>query len=130
AAGTAETNNTGTGSFAAAARNYPNLVATLVSVPTAGDSGGLFALRWSVTNTGTVAASGSWTDRLVLSVDGVISNDDIILVNTVHAGGLAAGATYEDSVTVRLPPNLDGTFRVVFATDFAAAVIEPDTRAD
>jgi hypothetical protein len=56
-----------------------------------GDSGGLFALRWSVTNSGTVAATGSWTDRLVLSTDGTLSADDIILVNTVHSGGLAQG---------------------------------------
>jgi len=95
------------------------------------DSGGLASIGWTVRNGGTAAANGSWTDRIVLSSDTVIGNgDDVVLASVVHSGGLAVAASYAQITTVRVPAGLNGNYRIAVVADVAAAVLEPDTRAD
>ncbi|HEX7097138.1 MAG TPA: CARDB domain-containing protein, partial [Acidimicrobiales bacterium] len=47
-----------------------------------------------------------------------------------HDGPLAPGASYDAAASVVLPTQRDGSFHLFVRTDAAAAVLEPDTRAN
>src|SRR4030042_1508124 len=51
---------------------YPDLEVTSVPAPTDAWSGQPLEVRWTVTNTGDAAASGSWSDTVYLSTDGTV----------------------------------------------------------
>ena len=62
--GTGETNNTATINATSTLGAYPDLTVTNPGIT--GDSTGLVTVGWSDANIGTAAASGSWTDSVVL----------------------------------------------------------------
>jgi len=62
-------------------------------------------VSWTVTNQGTGAGrTGSWTDQVVLSTDGILGNgDDRVIGEFVHNGALAQGASYTQNQRILLP---------------------------
>ena len=130
-AGNAEANNSAAASFTSTARPYADLSVTDLVVPTTVESGGEATLTWTVANAGNAAATGSWTDRIILTRDTVTGNaDDVILLNVKHATALEPGSSYTQSATVRIPTRLEGAYRIAVVSDANATVREPDTRAD
>ncbi len=104
----------------------PDLIASSVTVPAQGKSGGLISVAFTVQNNGVGSTTGSsWFDRIILSANGTAGDaDDITLDQPLHTGTLAPGASYNVSRTVRLPLGLAGPFRVFVQTDSAGEVNE------
>jgi subtilase family serine protease len=104
-----------------------NLVPTLPVVtpgglnPVAGEGAPRqpFTFSWTVTNTGTTPAPGTWYDRVYLSKNGSYSSDDV-LVGTFDASsksGLGAGASYVVTITGELPDVAPGQWQLLLVTD-------------
>jgi len=82
----------------------PDLVISQVTGPATANSGDVIPVSWQVTNSGGGRANGSWTDRVVLSLDGTLGNADDVVIATVNRNGpLDIGATYTASADVALP---------------------------
>jgi RNAse (barnase) inhibitor barstar len=60
-----------------------------------------FDVTWSVTNVGTEGASGTWKDKVYLSRDRVLSNDDLLLTSQDKTATLASGASYTATASVK-----------------------------
>jgi hypothetical protein len=74
---------------------HPDLAASISSVtPNSPNSGDQTTVSWTVTNTGTGSALGSWTDSLYLSRGTTVGPNDIKLGDYLHTGDLASGAHY------------------------------------
>ncbi|NBP51397.1 MAG: hypothetical protein EBU70_09530, partial [Actinobacteria bacterium] len=111
--------NPGSFSILTTDADLPDLRVTAVSVPAAGIAGEPVTISWTVINSGTVAASGTWNDRLFLSSDDQLGGDE--LVHTLpFSGTLAVGESVSRTATVRLPMRL-GDFQVIAVTDGPAA---------
>jgi len=78
----------------------PDLVVSDVIAPAEAAPGAPVEIRWRVTNSGTVAASGPWRESLSIS-NALQGLRELVLV-TVEAG-LAPGASVERSQTLLLP---------------------------
>lgn len=131
ASGDAEANNQVSTSVHADAKPYPDLVVSGLVIPASIESGVPFDVSWTVSNIGPVAASGSWTDRVVLSSDAVYGNsDDIVLGNLTRRDPLGNGDSYTATLSVRTPTRIEGNYRIIVVTDANKSLIEPDTLAD
>jgi hypothetical protein len=87
--------------------------------PTAGSSGQPIAIRWVVTNTGTVATrTTSWIDAAYLSADTTLDTDTDALVGAwLHSGALHAGQTYARTESPNLPNGVEGEFYLYLVAD-------------
>ena len=94
-----------------------NFVVSAVSVPAAATTGAPVTINYTVKNTATVGETGSWTDALYLSKDGVWSLNDPLIAQVEHTGGIAAGGTYMGSVTAALPGVVPGGYQVIVRTN-------------
>ena len=65
----------------------PDLQVTSITVPAQALTAGTLAVTWTVSNLGTAAATGDWTDRVYLSTDAVAGGDQLLGTFT-HTGGL------------------------------------------
>ena len=96
-----EANSNGNGTFSAnqtititsAAGNYPDLVASNLSVPATATGGSPITVTYTVTNSGTGAASAtSWTDTVVYSTSPTANFANATVLGTfTHTGSLAPG---------------------------------------
>ena len=109
----------------------PDLAASAVtSSLTAGQPGQSESVTWTVTNVGGSPATGSWTDSVYLSPDGKLS-DATLLGSVNETGGLAAGSSYNGTLTETLPSSLaDGSYKVLVDTDSGDAVVTDPDRAN
>jgi hypothetical protein len=94
-----------------------DLVASSIAVSGGTSPGDLITVDWIVTNDALEVAQGSWSDAVYLSKDGEWDIGDLFLGRFSHTGGLAAGATYQGTVTAALPSLKDGAWRVIVRTD-------------
>jgi len=88
-------------------------------------------VSWTVRNQGSDASDSQWSDRIVLSTDTLVSDDDIVLGTfSGYPTALAAGETYTQiAVFVTLPENTalaDGNYYVLVQTDLTANQAETD----
>ena len=89
-----------------------------------------FDIAYSISNIGTSDATGTWTDRLWLSADGVLDGPDRLLASTLATryNPLAAGDSYSPTVTVTLPTEsaglADGAYYIILEADAADALAE------
>lgn len=98
--------------------NSPDLQFVEVNKPQTVTGGTPFALSWTVANSGPVVARGPWKETVYLSADTQLSRaTDTVLANVEHAGDLGAGSNYVSTANVTLPPDLYGSFYVIFETD-------------
>ncbi|MBI3350330.1 MAG: hypothetical protein HY020_24345 [Burkholderiales bacterium] len=118
-----ESNNYAVKPVTITAQPLADLVMSAVVAPTQGVYGGEVSVTYTVTNKGSAATSiPNWTDsvwlskdktrpspgaRSVLSADGtpivIPGNDAVLLGSFGHAGVLAVGESYTQTVKVRLP---------------------------
>jgi subtilase family serine protease len=107
------------------ARQTPDLQVTQLNLPTTAQSGGAFTVNWTVQNLGTGRTNANyWYDTVYLSLDPVISNDDITLGQVYHSGTLDPSGQYQASQTFTLPVDLTGQFYTLVRTDSGDAVVE------
>jgi hypothetical protein len=92
---------------------------TFVTNAVAGDS---IPVTLRVENRGAIAVPGSITQRLSISADAFAGNDTL-LGQISYPGPLAAGASFEQSLNVRLPDQ-PGNYHFIAETDTANAVSE------
>jgi hypothetical protein len=126
-AGTGETNNTTTASVTSTLAHYADLVVTALVAPTTALSSNpaILDVDLTVHNQGDGDATGSWSDAIYISTDGVVGNADDRLVDTFSGSGpLAAGASYTRKLHLTLPQNLDGTRYLYALTDASSNVKE------
>lgn len=123
-----EGNNSGISAAAMNLQLPSNDLAVLgIGAPTNALSGFNLTLTCVVTNLGTNGIpNASWRDGFYLSTDPSFSTNDLYLGEVEHPGTLAAGGSYTNSLTVRLPDGLAGQFHVFVAADSAAQVFESD----
>ncbi|MBS0640889.1 MAG: hypothetical protein JSS43_13510, partial [Proteobacteria bacterium] len=107
------------------ALTHPDLTISVVGAPTTPvQSGQDFTVTWRTENTGTGVALAPWTETVVLSRDGVRSNDDIVLGTFDAAAQLAAGAGIDRSLTVTTPLGADGAWQILVIADTGNTVAE------
>jgi class 3 adenylate cyclase len=111
--------NPGSFTVLATDADLPDLRVTAVSVPATGIAGMAVTISWTVINSGTVAATGTWNDRLFLSADDQLG-DDVLFFTRPFSGTLGVGESYTRTETVTLPVNL-GDFKVIAVADGPAA---------
>jgi subtilase family serine protease len=119
-------NNRAATSFQIIPPPYADLIVESIAAPTTANSGGQIEVNWQVKNRGnSTTSNNSWLDRLVLSSDNTIGNsDDRELTRINHVGELAAGDTYNQTATVRLPEEIAGNYRLFAVTDINNGVPE------
>ncbi len=83
-------------------------------------------LSWTIENAGFAPTeTGSWYDRIYLSSDTVLDEDDTHLGgNYWHSGVLQPGEEYTRNTTVNLPDNLEGPWFLLLSTDHGNHVFE------
>ena len=85
---------------------------TNITVPSNVISGTTIPITYTVTNQGTRATrTASWTDRIFLSQDPSLDMYDTVLGQSGYGQVLAAGASYTETVNVRIPDGIQGNFR-------------------
>jgi hypothetical protein len=108
--------------------DFPNLQVTAVTdLPATGlRTGSSVPVTYTVTNTGSLGTgTGQWIDRIYISGNDVLGDDDDIQLAVVpHSGLLAASAGYTETQSITLPDGLPGTFHVIVETDGANTVDE------
>ena len=80
-------------------------------------------VRWTITNQGTEAATGPWTDAVYFSSDGAIGNDTFAGFFSFN-GTLGPGQSIERIQQISVPANLEGNVQVVVQTDAGAQLLE------
>ncbi len=100
-----------------------DLVVSQITAPATGDSGGPVELTWSVTNNGTAAATGTWSDGVYLSTDQAIGGDKYL--GAFHyTGTINPGETITRTQTVTLPTDAVGNAWFVVRTNVDNRVFE------
>ena len=106
----------------------PDLAVGAIVGPTQAVAGGTVDVSWTVTNTGTGDATGSWIDRVELTPVG--GGAAIVLGSFTHAQELDAGLFYTRTEQLTLPTDLQGLYRITVITDVAGAVYEAGQTAN
>ncbi len=125
--GVAEDNNVGTSSSFSLDSNLPDLVIDSItpSVSTI-EAGGSMQIEWTGRNQG--AAMGAnipgWIDRVYLSSNTTVSNNDWLMGSSVTQIPLMPGQTYNKQVTVNLGNVPAGNYYILLVTDAANNVYE------
>ncbi|MEM9158676.1 MAG: CARDB domain-containing protein, partial [Verrucomicrobiota bacterium] len=106
----------------------PDLVPSNLSLdPDPVESGESLTINWRVTNEGDESASDGWTERVVLSQDGVLGNGDDVLLDTIVAGeALASGEFVDRESTVQIPIELLGSYNLFVEVDTEEVIGESD----
>jgi RHS repeat-associated protein len=102
-----------------------DLAVTRVSSPTPEfvGSGDPFSVEWTVANVGAADAVAPWQDVAYLSTDPYVSADDPVLATRTHAGTLAPGASYTETLTATVPAT-SGPKYVLVRTNADRALVE------
>ncbi len=101
-----------------------DLETVAVAGPAAGVQDDDVMVGWTVQNIGSEPATGSWRDRVYLSVDPVWTPDDLLLGEFDHVGTLGPGQTYAASGVVKLPGLLPGPYSFIVRADARNEVFE------
>jgi subtilase family serine protease len=83
-------------------------------------TGQSFTVTYTVTNAGqgdTPDRQSTWTDLIYLSRDQLLTDADVYYASVDHTGGLAAGASYQNTVTLQAGRNMTGPWYVFVLTD-------------
>ncbi len=95
----------------------PDLLTSTVSGPPAATPGLTMTFIWTVTNSGELAALGSWQDAVYVSTKPALDADAVLVAVKPHTGGLARGDSYNESAPFTLPPVTEGTYYVLVQAD-------------
>ncbi|BAY26512.1 hypothetical protein NIES2100_63280 [Calothrix sp. NIES-2100] len=98
-----------------------DLTVQIKAIPTTANFGEPFDVTWIVRNTGTDPTTNLWSDRLYLSTDSTLSQDDtILLTQSASQTPLAPNGEYSQTATVTLPLNdssIAGRYYILAQTD-------------
>lgn len=96
----------------------PSIAISGLSVPSTANEGDSISLRYTVTNTGTIAAPNSWSDAVYLSSTPTLDTSKATYVTSINPGfggessntvfPLAAGASYSINQSVTIPSAATG----------------------
>ncbi|MDH3460422.1 MAG: hypothetical protein OEM00_05480, partial [Burkholderiaceae bacterium] len=118
--GAARNNNAATSTDAMVVRlnPRPDLRVSSVTAPTNVTAGTTAALRFTVANMGAEATSGQWNDYVYLSLDGIVSADDVLLGSVSSGAALAPGESYStDVAAVNIPIRYRGDANMIVVAD-------------
>ncbi len=103
-----------------------DLVVSSFVAPETTEAGKGLLVEWTIENQGTGdTAVDNWSDRLILSTDEEIGNeDDVILQTFNHNGLLDVGDSYSRSQTVTIPFELSGNYNLFLVSDTSDRVYE------
>ncbi|MEL7419880.1 MAG: CARDB domain-containing protein, partial [Cyanobacteria bacterium J06555_3] len=101
-----------------------DLVVSNISAPLESFAGDEVEVVWTVTNTGSDDATGTWTDRIYLAQDTTNIQANEIYGSFEFTGTIAAGELIERRQKITLPPTLEGDFQLVVTTDVDDELIE------
>ncbi len=76
-------------------------------------------------NQGTAEATGTWTDRIYLSQDGVIGGD-LFIQDFPLSTSIASGGTLQRTQSITIPAGISGNYRFVVHSDFLDSIEEFD----
>ena len=90
-----------------------------ITAPDTIDAGGTLSVDYTVINQGTVSTmTPRWSDRVYLSLDALLSTDDIIIDTIENQSALASEQTYQErSATIQIPERYRGTVYVIVQAD-------------
>jgi len=108
------------------APNQADLLPTSVTAPTSATDGQSIAVNWHVTDQSPIAATGSWQDSVYVSATPAIIASSILLGSQIHAGGLAANASYDGRLSATLPALAPGNWYVLVEVDSHFQVADID----
>ncbi|MDB5858608.1 MAG: hypothetical protein JWQ76_2297, partial [Ramlibacter sp.] len=126
-------NNRATRALGVQLAAYADLKVTAVQVtPLLVADPAYLEFQYTVANQGTGAGRTSqWTDKVVLSADGIIGNsDDIVVAQLAHDGAVLEGTQYTRSERIQLPVGTTGRYRLYVISDAANAVFENGLEAN
>ena len=96
----------------------PDLRVTTVTVPTSVTAGTSAAVRYTVANMGPEGTSGQWTDWVYLSLDGILSGDDVLLARQDSASALNPAESYAAEIpSVTIPIRYRGDVFIIVVAD-------------
>ncbi len=103
---------------------YPDLKANTLNVPSTAVSGQPFEVVYSIQNIGDTTVTISWTDKIYLSNDFLIDNNDAIIGTNVLDFVLAPDEIHYDTLEVISPIDQIGNKIILFKTDANNSVTE------
>lgn len=104
----------------------PDLVPTALTAPATVTTQQQISVSWTVENQGTGPARPSWYDTVYLSTDTVCCGGDTYLTQVYNQTAVAAGSTYNQTVSVTLPNVAAGNYYLIVQTDTFNQVYEAD----
>ena len=91
---------------------YPDLVTSSVSAVATASVGQQVAVNWTLTNNGTVVATGPWTEQVLLATDAAGDNPTLLTTQT-YSGSLPGGQSVGRSANVLIPNLTAGNYWLV-----------------
>ncbi|MEQ9410014.1 MAG: CARDB domain-containing protein [Fuerstiella sp.] len=115
--------STGSASLSVTDVDLPDLRVQQITVPASPLANTVQEVSYTVVNSGLSSAEGSWTDRVYLSTDNILSSEDSLQTSLTHTGPLAVDASYVNTFNIFLPPQ-PGMYYLLVVTDHGKAVTE------
>jgi YD repeat-containing protein len=106
--------------------NAVDLLLNDVSAPITASAGQPITVNWQVTDQSSQDATGSWQDSVYLSATPAITSNSILLGSVAQTNGLAAGDSYNASLTATLPALAPGSYYVLVQADSLYQAPDPD----
>ncbi|MEZ4804768.1 MAG: CARDB domain-containing protein [Bacteroidia bacterium] len=109
---------------------YPpiDLKVTSLSIPDTAYSGQVSNMQWSVKNIGDASTiAPEWFDRLYLSTDTILDDNDIQILNTRMAIALQKDSSYTNNISFNLPNGISGTYCILLKADARNDNTDEDT---
>ncbi len=103
-----------------------DLTAGPITIPTNSSPGQVVSISYTVSNLGSSAAVGTWTDSVFISSDTTWDIGDQLFGRYTRVGDVAPGGNYAGVVTAPLPGVLPGNYHVIVRSDIRNAVPESD----
>ncbi len=104
-----------------------DLVVSAANAPTQATANTPFNFSWTVRNQGALRASQAWIDRVYLSQDSTLGNDDRLLAERGYNAGLDAGREVARNAAIVIPADVaTGDYYLIVFTDALNAVSETD----
>ena len=131
--GAARDNNSTTSSepIVVSLNKRPDLRVTAVTVPASVTAGTSAGLRFTVSNTGPEATSGQWRDHVYLSLDAVVSADDVLLAQVDSGAALNPGESYSTALNnIDIPIRYRGDAYLIVVADGGIRIDEYPNEAN
>jgi Subtilase family/SdrD B-like domain/CARDB/RTX calcium-binding nonapeptide repeat (4 copies) len=102
----------------------PDLLVSAITTLQETISGQPLNVSWTISNQGTSAANGTWTDYIYASSDDVIGGNDLFLGAYTTSTNIGVGSSITRSENISLPLDFAGSYRLVVRTDLNSQLSE------